>query len=484
MDTIKTTIQDALDEVASPRSSDERREHGLAELERVLAHTCLAQDTVEAEDFLALQYTFECNVPSRLLGWIATSTWRLESLAARPSDDISEMAGLTWHLSWALTLIQGIALNHPSTKVFLGRQYGLEILLDLLLASRHAPPPAAASEPAPTKSASLPLTSIVIDTLLCVLVDASPALRVFEEISGLQAIVKILKRAGTPREVRMKCLEFLYFYLLDEKPGHSEASVLPDISSDALPPTAPATPAREMGGTSIFPSRAYPTSSYGSSTFSFPDSSKSGGTSRSVSSSSASSFSSTSSNASSSTAASTVPSLSSSPDKLSLANSNGKPTSPPDNPFAPRMPSQAGNNAKYRSLMMLRKDVDFVPLSPKKAAVAELGVRAPLGLNLNLRASASPGTGLRTSTPRHVRAKSSISRTQSRLAAEFSSDCDDRDGDRSSPQKRMVEPEIPTTRRDASVRSIVEKKQLLGTVLGNVDALVEGVRKAGVWGLG
>lgn len=28
-----------------------------------------------------------------------------------------------------------------------------------------------------------------------------------------------------------------------------------------------------------------------------------------------------------------------------------------------------------------------------------------------------------------------------------------------------------------------EKKMLLGTMLGNVDALVEGVRRAGVWGL-
>ncbi len=46
------------------------------------------------------------------------------------------------------------------------------------------------------------MTSIVLDTLLCILVDASASLRVFEAASGVQAIVKILKRAGTPREVR------------------------------------------------------------------------------------------------------------------------------------------------------------------------------------------------------------------------------------------------------------------------------------------
>ena len=36
---------------------------------------------------------------------------------------------------------------------------------------------------------------------------------------------------------------------------------------------------------------------------------------------------------------------------------------------------------------------------------------------------------------------------------------------------------------DREKKTTEEKKQLLGTMLGNVDALVEGVRKAGIWGL-
>ena len=32
-------------------------------------------------------------------------------------------------------------------------------------------------------------------------------------------------------------------------------------------------------------------------------------------------------------------------------------------------------------------------------------------------------------------------------------------------------------------KTMAEKKEILGTMLGNVDALVEGVKKAGVWGL-
>ena len=46
------------------------------------------------------------------------------------------------------------------------------------------------------------LSSAILDTLLCVLVDLSAAPRTFEDVNGVQAVVKLLKRAGTPREVR------------------------------------------------------------------------------------------------------------------------------------------------------------------------------------------------------------------------------------------------------------------------------------------
>ena len=72
----------------------------------------------------------------------------------------------------------------------------LQVLLDLLLASRHLPISTDSSNNTPS------LSSAVLDTLLCVLVDSPSALRAFERASGVQAIVKILKRAGTPREVR------------------------------------------------------------------------------------------------------------------------------------------------------------------------------------------------------------------------------------------------------------------------------------------
>lgn len=66
-----------------------------------------------------------------------------------------------------------------------------------------------------TPPPSLSLSSAVLDTLLCILVDSSPALRVFEDVNGVQYVVKILKRAGTPREVRyVQLSSYLYQSLL------------------------------------------------------------------------------------------------------------------------------------------------------------------------------------------------------------------------------------------------------------------------------
>ncbi|KAJ3740929.1 hypothetical protein DFH05DRAFT_1507714 [Lentinula detonsa] len=84
----------------------------------------------------------------------------------------------------------GVALNHQRSKRWLGRTESLEILVDLLLASRNVP------------GTPSNLTSTILDTMLCILVDSTPALRAFEQCNGVQAIVKILKRAGSPREVR------------------------------------------------------------------------------------------------------------------------------------------------------------------------------------------------------------------------------------------------------------------------------------------
>jgi hypothetical protein len=53
---------------------------------------------------------------------------------------------------------------------------------------------------------------------------------------------------------------------------------------------------------------------------------------------------------------------------------------------------------------------------------------------------------------------------------------------------KKIENDVRNRRIDryanGKTRTTEEKMEILGGMLGNVDALVEGVRKAGVWGLG
>jgi hypothetical protein len=98
--------------------------------------------------------------------------------------------------------------------------------------------------------------------------------------------------------------------------------------------------------------------------------------------------------------------------------------------------------------MMLRKEVNFVPVSPKKP----------------------PGLG------KHE--PSTTTKMGSRLR-DVSSDGWTMGGTMGSWTVKEVRAE-----KGAGKKTTEEKKVLLGGLLGNVDALVEGVRMAGVWGLG
>ena len=172
-------------------------------------------------------------VSSRIVSWTSVASALLDKALTRGATDSEsfhigpeffmtsihlldvtkcEVMTLSSQLAQGMSIIQGVALVHKPSKQYLGRGYSLEVLLDLLLVSRHLTPPATSSTPgsprtdpssvSSSKSCDVPLASVILDTLLCVLVDSSPALRIFEDLNGVQVVVKILKRAGTPREVR------------------------------------------------------------------------------------------------------------------------------------------------------------------------------------------------------------------------------------------------------------------------------------------
>ncbi|KAG9054366.1 hypothetical protein FS842_005339 [Serendipita sp. 407] len=206
-----------LDDISSTRSSTTRQSQVLDEIEQALAMACTSSDKEgQLDAFLMLQDAFETNVASRLVAVI--SSW-LPLLQYRAGDQCQcnasgpNLEATILNIVRVLSILQGISLLHKPSQLFLGRRWCLELFLDLLALSRQLHQSADFSTRQEIISS---LASAVLDILPCILVDTPESIRHFEQASGLEIVVRTLKRASVPREIRMKCLEFLYFYLLPE----------------------------------------------------------------------------------------------------------------------------------------------------------------------------------------------------------------------------------------------------------------------------
>lgn len=99
----------------------------------------------------------------------------------------------------ALDLLQGILLLHPPSRSLFRREIFMNILLDLL---------DAANPPSVQSQALLVLVSALLAT--------PESTRTFEQMDGLLTVASLFKSRSTSREVKMKVVEFLYFYLMPE----------------------------------------------------------------------------------------------------------------------------------------------------------------------------------------------------------------------------------------------------------------------------
>ena len=98
-----------------------------------------------------------------------------------------------------LDILQGILLLHPPSRSLFSREIHMNILLDLLDAMN---PPKVQSQ--------------ALLVLVTALVDCPLNTRTFENIDGLLTVTSLFKSRSTSKEVKMRTLEFLYFYLMPE----------------------------------------------------------------------------------------------------------------------------------------------------------------------------------------------------------------------------------------------------------------------------
>ncbi|KAF7789384.1 hypothetical protein EIP86_000328 [Pleurotus ostreatoroseus] len=291
------------------------------------------------------------------------------------------------------------------------------------------------------------LSSVILDTLSCILVDSSPSIRAFEDVNGVKAVVKILKRQGTSREVKIKCMEFLYFYVNAENPTWTRPSDFDlEQSNDndtTLVPTAPSTPRRP--------------------------------THRPTSSLSHLSDSSTSSVASAKTPAR----------RVSKSPASSSPSSPEETPFKPRM--------------LEKIHEDGITSTPRKTS-ASLSIKYPKTprkalqpLNMERRKLSPANEALSLETPpnqrqdRLVLGRSATPNAFTRGHRRAQSSCDVVMSSPASPPPLSPSANIATkegsTCGSVTTRTIEEKKQILRGMMSNVDSLLEGMNKVGIWGL-
>lgn len=115
-------------------------------------------------------------------------------------------------MSCALSLLQGMCLTHLPSKQLCSSRSSLELFLAILGADY--------SQSTDTQSSLHLLASHAIDTLMCVLVDASPdTRRLFEQAHGLRIARRVMNVHTVPSQqdeqdlTGSKCFEFLLFYL-------------------------------------------------------------------------------------------------------------------------------------------------------------------------------------------------------------------------------------------------------------------------------
>ncbi|KAF4628193.1 hypothetical protein G7Y89_g9957 [Cudoniella acicularis] len=146
-------------------------------------------------EFFKLQNGFEWNVAMRLCNC-------LDRLMGKSHDDQNDLL-----IIQTLDLIQGSLLLHPPSRVLFERELFMNHLLDLL-------------EPVNCPA----IQSGTIITLVCALIDTPKNTRAFENLEGLLTITSIFKSRETTREVKLKLVEFLYFYLMPETPSIPSAN--------------------------------------------------------------------------------------------------------------------------------------------------------------------------------------------------------------------------------------------------------------------
>ncbi|KAF2835349.1 cell division control protein [Patellaria atrata CBS 101060] len=213
----------SFDSISSKDFSKIRK--GLRQIEGLLAQICLSKSTSSSpskrrasavsttdtsspknlaaladdpafREFFRVQDGFEWNVATRLIACLE----RLMGMGS--SSGQNDLMILS-----TLDLLQGILLLHPPSRVLFSREIHMNLLLDLL-DELNCPA----------------IQSHTLLVLVSALLSTPRNIRTFESIDGLLTVTSLFKSRSTSQSVKLKVMEFLYFYLMPETPSIASAS--------------------------------------------------------------------------------------------------------------------------------------------------------------------------------------------------------------------------------------------------------------------
>ncbi|OCF62036.1 hypothetical protein L486_01702 [Kwoniella mangroviensis CBS 10435] len=197
-------LESWLSDVKSLRSSSRRRLSALKHVERYLVEICVSKDEVKLQGLVSRQ--IHQTLLSLLTRHASTLAQRSSHTSLPANDELA--ISLIPEIEVVASILQGLCCLSRRCKETVGESWVMEMFIDLLLLLRSQPP---------ITEHYKAIAYTILELLFCILVDSPKNARTYEKLGGLEAVTRVLKGTGVTKDVRMKCIEFLYFYLLPEQ---------------------------------------------------------------------------------------------------------------------------------------------------------------------------------------------------------------------------------------------------------------------------
>ncbi|WVQ66230.1 uncharacterized protein L199_004409 [Kwoniella botswanensis] len=227
---VEEGLESWLSDIKSLRSSSRRRLAALKHIERYLVEICVNKDEMKLGELVSKQ------IHQALLSLLTRHTSTISQKSSHTSLPVNDELAMSLvpEIEVVASILQGFCCLSRRCKETVGESWVMEMFIDLLLLLRSQPP---------MTEHSKAIAYTILELLFCILVDSPKNARTYEKLGGLEAVTRVLKGTGVTKDVRMKCIEFLYFYLLPEQNdpqrtvSSSSSSSSSSNSSSLFPPS-------------------------------------------------------------------------------------------------------------------------------------------------------------------------------------------------------------------------------------------------------